>query len=204
MFFLLCGKFSVFVFGSYTREFWCCLHNWGWKYQQATAAIVVPPSDGRLFASTNFLILRRFLRFSFLSVCSRRHKLAQLSKSRFFLAVSLFRFVLIMRIYRQNVVHYTFIGLTKIGTRPWSYDAKMYSPSDHLIQIEMKIVCIQLERKFKICAHLFSNKTNVPLHLDARKSRHNVNVRLMEEVWKGWSCALRIAATTATITAACS
>lgn len=109
-----------------------------------------------------------------------------------------------MRIYRQNVVHYTFIGLAKIGTRLWSYNAKMYSPSDGPIQIEMKIVCIQLERKFKICAHLFSNKTNVPLHLDARKSRRNVYVLLMKEVWKGWSCALRIAATTTTIAAACS
>lgn len=173
----MCGKFSVFVFGFYIREFWCCLHNWAWKHQQATAAIVAPSSDGRLFASTNFLILRRFFRFSFLSVCSWRHKLAQLSKSRFFLAVSLFRFVLIMRIYRRNVMHYTFTGLAKIGTRSWSYDAKMYSPSDHLIQIEMKIVCIQLE----ICAHLFSNKTNVPLHLDARKSRHNVYVLFL---WK--------------------
>lgn len=104
-------------------------------------------------------------------VCSRRHKLAQLSKSMFFFCV---RFILIMRIYRKMLYIIPFIGLClklALDSRVTMPKCTLDTRSDHLIQIETKIVCIQLEREFQKCARLFSNKTNVPLHLLARKSQ---------------------------------
>lgn len=64
-----------------------------------------------------------------------------------------------------QIVYYTFIELPGLGLAPTAQLRCQKCYSTGAIQIETNIVCIQVERNSKICSRLFSNKTNVPLHL---------------------------------------